>query len=238
MRLRIDKMLSEMTSGSRGEVKKWIRQGRVYVNGCCTTKPEYKVDVQSDEVVLDGETITYQQYEYYMLNKPAGYVCATRDNLHPVVTDLIRDSKRNDLFPVGRLDIDTVGLLLITNDGELSHCLLSPKKHVDKLYRATIQGILETEDVRRLEEGMDIGDDTKTLPARVEAYQVLSENKTQVDLVIHEGRYHQVKRMFGALNKPVLTLERLKMGKVSLDPGLKRGQYRALTTKEISSLFD
>lgn len=235
----MDKLLTEITSGSRSEVKQWIRQGRVCIDEAVVKRPETKVDAEEQSVYLDGELLHYHQYEYYMLNKPAGVVSATSDEEHKVVTALITGSRRKDLFPVGRLDIDTEGLLLITNDGKLAHFLLSPKRHVDKTYLVWIEGILSQQDVECLEQGMDIGDEKLTLPAVVESFSLQEEGdfpQTEVVLTIREGRYHQVKRMFAALGKPVRKLKRLRMGTLQLDESLAPGEYRELTEEEIQAL--
>lgn len=237
--MRLDKLLTEMTSGSRSEVKQWIRQGRVRIDDESAKRPETKVDAEKQRIYLDGALLHYCEYEYYMLNKPVGIVSATSDEEHEVVTALITGSNRKDLFPVGRLDLDTEGLLLITNDGKLAHFLLSPKRHVDKTYLVRIEGILTQEDVECIEKGMDIGDEKMTLPAVVESYSLVKEesfSQTELMLTIREGRYHQVKRMFAALGKPVLALKRLRMGSLQLDESLAPGEYRELTEEEIQAL--
>lgn len=244
MQIRLDKLLAEMTTGSRREVRQWIKNRRVTVDDELVLRPESKVDPDSQEVYLDGKRIRYQLYEYYMLNKPQGVVSATTDNEKPTVVSLILESFKRDLFPVGRLDIDTEGLLLITNDGELAHRLLSPRHHVDKTYLVRIQGLLSDEDIQILEQGMDIGDSMLTMPAVVESYhrilpdQNLSvvEECTEVLFTIQEGRYHQIKRMFAALRKPVVYLKRIRMGSLVLDDRMEPGEYRRLTKEEIDQL--
>lgn len=235
MKMRLDKLLSESTGESRAQVKKWIRQGCVQIDGQEIVKPETKVDIELQEILLHGEKVIYEKYIYIMLNKPSGVVSATKDNLDKTVIDLLKEEKRDDLFPVGRLDKDTLGLMLVTNDGDLAHKLLSPKKHVDKTYLATISGRLDEADIAQIEEGIDIGEAKPTLPGRVESYK-LQGNQSLVELTIHEGKYHQVKRMFAALDKPVVSLERIRMGSLRLDPDLKRGQYRRLTEEEVTKL--
>lgn len=245
MNLRLDKLLAEMTEGSRSEVKQWIRKGRILVDGECVTRPETKVDPEIQEICLDGVPVRYQQYEYYMLNKPQGVVSATTDDRNATVVSLITESKRSDLFPVGRLDIDTEGLLLLTNDGELAHRLLSPRHHIDKTYLVRIQGILSEDDIEILEQGMDIGDEKRTLPAVVESSRLLSSTELQktseamseVFFTIQEGRYHQVKRMFAGIGKPVVYLKRIRMGTLELDPKLAPGEYRLLTEAEVKELL-
>ncbi len=255
MKLRLDKLLTEITAGSRSEVKQWIKKGQISVDGEVIKRPEIKIDPEQQEIWFRGERLQYRQYEYYMLHKPQGVVSATVDADHTTVVSLITQSKRKDLFPVGRLDMDTEGLLLITNDGVLAHRLLSPKYHVDKTYFVRIEGVLTEDDVQNLEQGMDIGDDKLTLPAVVEWYRISSldngrpedrqplagvrENNqySEVRITIQEGRYHQVKRMFAGLGKPVVYLKRIRMGNLVLDENLALGEYRELTTKEIKGMY-
>ena len=233
MRLRLDKYLADMSIGTRTEVKKLISKGLVTVNGSTVKKPETKIDTDKDEVTCNGADVTYAEYEYYMLNKPQGVISATEDPNQETVLDLI-SSKRKDLFPVGRLDKDTEGLLLITNDGQLAHRLLAPGKHVDKVYYAKIDGRVTDEDVEAFKEGLDIGDDKKTLPGFL---KILSSGEmSEIELTIHEGRFHQVKRMFQAVGKEVVFLKRLSMGNLSLDPALKPGEYKELKKDEIDRL--
>ena len=229
--MRIDKYLAEMGQGTRSEIKKLIRSGRVMVDGETVKKPEFKIDETTQKVSLEGKQIGYAKKEYYMLYKPAGVISATKDDRDKTVLDLITDKKRNDLFPVGRLDKDTTGLLLLTNDGALAHDLLSPKKHVDKTYLVKPEKPLSAEDIHRLESGLEIGDDKPTAPAKA----VITEDGDLL-LTIHEGRFHQVKRMLQAIGNQVLTLERIRFGSLSLDPALSRGDYRALTEDEIKHL--
>lgn len=232
--IRLDKYLADMGIGTRSELKKIIRNGRVQIDGKVEKKPETKIDETKQKVVCDGKEVGYEAKEYYMLHKPAGVVSATKDAKEKTVLDLITDKKRKDLFPVGRLDKDTEGLLLITNDGELSHRLLSPRKHVDKRYYAKIQGKVTTEDVKKFAEGLDIGDDALTKPARLEILK--SAEESEICLTITEGRFHQVKRMFQAVGKEVTYLKRLSMGMLVLDESLKKGEYRPLTKEEIEKL--
>ena len=231
--LRLDKYLSEMGVGTRTEVKKLIKTGRVTVDGIPAAKPESKID-PDQSVYVDGREVAYQKYEYYMLHKPAGVVSATVDKKDKTVIDLIKGQKRKDLFPVGRLDKDTEGLLLITNDGELAHRLLTPGKHVDKTYYARIDSPVTDKDIEIFAEGLDIGDDTPTLPARLEILN--SGHESEILLTIQEGRYHQVKRMFEAVGKHVIYLKRMSMGTLKLDDSLLKGEYRPLTEKEIKTL--
>ena len=189
--MRLDKFLCDNNIGTRSQVKEYIKKGQVTVNDQIIKKPETKVNEETDTVVCQGQPIHYRKYVYYMLNKPEGVVSATNDNTAPTVVSLLTVPEQKDLFPVGRLDKDTTGLLLLTNDGALAHDLLSPKKHVDKTYRVRPEKPLSAEDIHRLESGLEIGDDKPTAPAKA----VLTEDGDLL-LTIHEGRFHQVKRMF------------------------------------------
>ncbi len=232
--LRLDKYLADMGIGTRSEIKEWIRKGRVTVNHSICRRPEQKIEIKTDHVTFDDKEVCYAKYQYIMLHKPAGVVSATNDKLSTTVLDLIQDKKCKDLFPVGRLDKDTEGLLLITNDGELAHQLLSPKKHVDKVYYAKVKGRVVEEDRRRFLEGVDIKDAELTLPARLRI--LVSGELSEIELTIQEGRYHQVKRMFEAVGKEVVYLKRLSMGSLELDSNLKPGEYRELTEDELEQL--
>lgn len=234
MKLRLDKYLAEMNLGTRSEVKKLITKGQIQVNRTIVKKPEFKLDPISDRVQYQDREITYVTYEYYMLNKPSGVISATEDKRDTTVIDLIESRQRKDLFPVGRLDKDTEGLLLITNDGALAHRLLSPKKHVDKTYYAKICGEVTKEDIEIFEKGICIGDEKLTLPAKLVILK--SGAESEIELTIQEGRFHQVKRMFQAVGKEVVYLKRLSMGGLSLDPSLKPGEYRKLTKEEMEQL--
>lgn len=234
MMMRLDKLLSEMGYGTRSQVKKDITKGNVTVNGEAVRKPETKIDTETDTVLVCGKTVAYAKYEYFMLNKPAGVVSATEDRREKTVLDLIRDKKREDLFPVGRLDKDTEGLLLITNNGELAHRLLSPKKHVDKVYYVRVRGTVTEEDVEQFREGLDIGDEKMTLPAELKILH--SGEESEAEITIREGRFHQVKRMFRAVGKEVVFLKRLRMGTLVLDENLAPGEYRRLTEEEVNGL--
>ena len=219
--MRLDKYLAEMGVGTRQEVKKQIRQGKAAVNGTVVKAADTKIDETSDEVTICGRNISYVSYEYYMLNKPAGVVSATEDR---------RDTT------VGRLDKDTEGLLLITNDGDLAHRLLTPKKHVDKVYYAKIDGMVTEEDVKRFAEGINIGaeEEEMTRPAKLDIMK--SAEESEIRLTIHEGKFHQVKRMFLAVGKEVTYLKRERMGTLCLDENLKPGEYRLLTEEEIENV--
>lgn len=234
MKLRLDKYLADMGLGTRSEVKQAVRKGRVQVNGQTVREPEYKTDTETDQVWFNGQPAVYWEYEYYMLNKPAGVISASEDPRERCVVDLIESRKRKDLFPVGRLDKDTEGLLLITNDGGLAHRLLSPKKHVDKVYYARVQGRVTQEDAELFRRGVDIGEKKQTLPAEL---RILNAGEiSEIELTIREGKFHQVKRMFHAAGKEVLYLKRLQMGPLRLDESLKPGEYRTLNMQELDIL--
>lgn len=231
---RLDKYLADMGVGTRSEIKNYIRKGRVKLNRELCTRPEQKVLPGKDTVTFDEAPVGYIKYQYYMLHKPAGVVSATEDNISTTVLELIKDRKCKDMFPVGRLDKDTEGLLLITNDGELAHRLLSPKKHVDKVYYAKIEGRVTKEDVIAFEKGVDIGEAVITLPAKLKI--LVSDEISEIELTIQEGKFHQVKRMFETVEKKVLYLKRLSMGSLMLDPNLMPGEYRELTEEELKAL--
>lgn len=229
--IRLDKFLCEAGAGSRSEVKLLIKKGRVTINGAVAKAPETKVDEKNDQVALDAQPLSYEKFVYYMLHKPAGVVTATRDNHEKTVMELLKDAPGKDLFPAGRLDKDTEGLLLITNDGALSHRLLSPAKHVDKTYLVRTKAPVTDEMRHRLEEGVDIGDEKPTLPAKTE----LTEDG-ELLLTVAEGRFHQVKRMLSAVGNEVVYLKRLSMGPLVLDGALSKGEYRVLTQEEKAAL--
>lgn len=232
--IRLDKFLAEAGKGSRSQVKQALKQGLVTVNKAAAKTPEQKIDPETDEVSYDGELVSYTAFTYLMLNKPAGCVSATEDSREQTVLDLLGDGRRRGLFPVGRLDKDTEGLLLVTNDGGLAHRLLHPKKHVGKTYFARLAGEITPEMIRAFAEGMEIGDDKPTLPA---VLTVLENGPvSEAEITIQEGRFHQVKRMAEAAGSRVLYLKRLSMGPLRLDPALAPGQYRPLTEKEKKAL--
>jgi len=228
--MRLDKFLADMGVGTRSEVKDFIRKGEITVNGVVCKKAEKKVSL-SDKIERNHAVISYVEKEYYMLYKPAGVLSATKDPDCKTVIDLINSKKRKDLFPVGRLDKDTEGLLLITNDGQLAHRLLSPKKHVGKKYYVRLDGKITSEKAKFLEEGIKL-DGVYTLPASLTILSV-SQEESEVEIIIYEGKFHQIKRMFEAVGLKVLYLKRLSMGKLVLDPALKKGEYRILTKEEL-----
>lgn len=232
--IRLDKYLADMGVGTRTEVKKYIHQGKVKIDGRAAKSPEEKVDIEKHEISYLDQPVSYQTFEYYMLNKPAGVISATIDEKEKTVIDLITDKRRKDLFPVGRLDKDTEGLLLITNDGELAHRLLSPKKHVDKVYYAKVKGIVIEDDVAAFAEGVSLGQDEMAKPAVLEIID--SDEISEIKLTIQEGKFHQVKRMFQSVGKEVIYLKRLSMGKLVLDENLPLGGYRPLKAEELEQL--
>lgn len=251
--IRLDKFLADMQVGTRSQVKEYVRKGRIKVDGEVVKKSDIKIDENNQKVSFDGQIIGYVEYEYYMLNKPAGVVSATSDKNAKTVVDLI-DSARKDLFPVGRLDKDTEGLLLITNDGKMAHELLSPKKHVEKKYLAYITGDLPENAVERFKEGIELEDFT-TMPAALEIIRKsdcedknerlegiliekkdLGENVTKVYITIQEGKFHQVKRMVKALGCEVIYLKRIQMGAIYLDERLAPGEYKEISGETLEWL--
>ncbi len=234
---RIDKVLSNLGYGSRKDIKKLCKSGDVIINGEIIKDSSYKFEPENSSIVVKGEDVVYREGVYIMMNKPQGVVSATNDNLHETVIDLIADEfKAFDPFPVGRLDKDTEGLLLISSDGKLAHKLLAPKKHVAKTYYAEVEGRVTEKDVLEFSKGVYIEDDYKTLPAELEILE--SGEVSKIELTIVEGKFHQVKRMFQAVDKEVLYLKRLSMGSLKLDPELELGEYRELSQEELEDLIN
>ncbi len=232
-KMRVDKFLSECTSFSRKEIKKLIKSGVIFVNGEAVLKSEMQIDENTDEVSVNGEAIEYKKYIYLMMNKPSGVVSATWDKNQPYVTELVPDEfSHYGVFPVGRLDIDTEGLLILTNDGDLNHKLTSPKKNVYKRYFAVLEKEAEEKDIEIFEKGIELSDFT-TKPAKLE----ICENKKEVYVSISEGKFHQVKRMCAYIGKNVVFLKRVSMGALKLDENLKAGECRKLTDEEVKMLF-
>lgn len=230
--VRLDRFLADAGAGTRSEVKKMIQKGRVLVNDQPASGPEQKISPDLDRVLLDGKEQTEApDFLYYILNKPAGYISATEDSKDKTVMDLLPKIARRNLFPVGRLDKDTEGLLLITDDGELAHELLSPAKHVDKTYYAKVKGMVTKEDQEAVKNGVDIGEAKLTMPAELEILNTDGEY-SEILLTIREGKFHQVKRMMEAVGKTVVYLKRLSMGGLVLPEDLPIGQWRMLTTEE------
>lgn len=232
--IRLDKYLSDMGVGSRSEVKKYIGWGRITINGTPVRQPETKVTPGVDEVYYKKDKIGYEENVYIMMNKPQGVITATEDPKQETVLDLIQGGRKKDLYPIGRLDKDTEGLLIITNDGPLGHNMLSPKKHVDKKYFAKIQGVVTEEDIEKFKEGVVLEDGYKSLPATLVVTQ--SGDISEIEITIIEGKYHQIKRMFVSVGKEVIYLKRISMGPIELDPTLAPGDYRALTEAELALL--
>lgn len=237
--MRLDKLLANMGLGTRKEVRKIITSGDISVNNVVVKNVGMNVDPEKDHVTYLDEPIHYQEFYYVMLNKPAGIISATEDNYHETVIDWVAmDYGHVDLFPVGRLDIDTTGLLLLTNDGKLAHRLLSPKHHVSKRYQAHISGLVTQADIQQFQQGLDLGDFV-TLPARLEIVSIDEEKQeSEIIVEIEEGKFHQVKRMFHAVGKEVLTLHRIQMGSLHLDSTLQLGDFRELTHQERDKLLE
>ena len=237
--MRLDKFLVACAVGSRTEVKNFLKSGRVTVNGKKEKSAKLQIDEEIDEIRFDGQKLDYEEFVYYMMNKPQGVISATEDPKHKTVLDLMDDYARaKEVFPVGRLDIDTHGLLLLTNDGKLAHALLSPKRHVDKTYLAQVDGIMTDEDIETFAQGIPLKDFT-CQPAKLELVSIDTEkDQSLVRVTIAEGKFHQVKRMVAYCGKEVVDLQRLTMGTLTLDEDLKRGEWRRLTKEELEGLLE
>ena len=235
--MRLDKFLVESGLGSRSQVKQLLKKSQVWVNGAAVTSAKIQIDERSDQIVVDGQTLVYEKFVYYLLNKPKGVISATEDDRHKTVLDLLDDAARQkEVFPVGRLDVDTHGLLLLTNNGQLSHAMLSPKRHVAKVYQAQVAGLMDQADVERFAQGIELKDFT-CQPAQLEIIERDEGAQTSlVRITLSEGKFHQVKRMVLACGKEVIDLQRLSMGPLQLDPSLDLGQWRRLTEEEMQSL--
>lgn len=254
--MRLDKFLSGMGAGTRTEIKKAVKAGLVTVDGAVAKDPGMQVSEDS-AVTFRGEPVVYEEFVYYMMNKPAGVISASDDSREETVVDLIDEQKRKDLFPAGRLDRDTEGLLLITNDGALAHRLLSPKHHVDKRYYAEVSGTVTEDDVHAFADGLILPDGLECLPAKLEILRAANDDEevssdetapdesahedevlvtSEIEVVIQEGKFHQIKRMFAARGMEVLYLKRLTMGPLVLDDSLEPGEYRRLTDEELQAL--
>lgn len=229
--MRLDKYLTSLGYGSRSQVKELVKKGKIKVNNIVVNKPEFHIDENNDKVSFDGLNLEYHRFYYYMMNKPAGVLTAVSDFQCKTVLDIMDVTPIKGLFPVGRLDKDTEGLLLITNDGELSHLLLSPGRHVDKKYYVEVDGEIKEDYIDIFGEGFDIGLKSITKPAKLE---IVDHNKAYI--TITEGKYHQVKRMFKHFGLNVTYLKRIEMGTLVLDDNLASGEYRPLTTEEIKKL--
>lgn len=233
--MRLDKVLGHVGYGSRKEVQKLIKSKKVTVDGKCIAKSEANVNPLTQEICISGERIDYQEFYYYILNKPAGYVSATEDPRDETVIDLLEMIDRNkELFPVGRLDKDTEGLLMLTNDGKMAHDLLSPKKHVDKTYYAKVKGEMVPEDIEIFAKGMTLNDGTTYRPGKLEI--VSSGEFSEIYVTISEGKFHQVKKMVQYVGKEVVYLKRIQMGQFKLPEDLGLGEYRQLTAEELEAL--
>ena len=231
-KLRVDKVLSNLGYGTRSEIKKDCKHGMVSVNGKVVSNPGLQVDPEADEILYNGERVNYREFIYLMMNKPNGYISATFDRHDPIVLDLIDGEYMVfEPFPVGRLDKDTEGLLVLTNDGQLAHRVLSPKKHVPKKYFAKVDGKVTEEDIEAFKNGVTLDDGYETMPAELEILK--SDEMSEIELTIHEGKFHQVKRMFESVGKKVVYLKRLSMGGLVLDESLELGEYRELTDEEV-----
>ena len=237
--MRLDKFLVACAVGSRTEVKNFLKAGRVMVNGKKEKSAKLQINEDTDEICFDGQKLEYEEFVYYMMNKPQGVISATEDPKHKTVLDLLDDLARSkEVFPVGRLDIDTHGLLLLTNDGKLAHALLSPKRHVDKTYLAKINGVMTDEDIETFAKGIPLKDFT-CQPAKLELVSMDAEkNQSLVRVTIAEGKFHQVKRMVAYCGKEVVDLQRLNMGILTLDENLKPGEWRRLSKEELEGLLE
>jgi len=233
--MRLDKILTHSGYGSRKEVQKMIKSKKVTVDGQIISKPESNINPEQSEICINGNPVDYQEFYYYILNKPCGYISATEDPTEQTVIDLLVVEDRNkELFPVGRLDKDTEGLLLLTNDGKLAHDLLSPKKHVDKIYYAKVKGMMVEEDINTFAQGMTLENGTTYKPGKLEI--ISSGEFSEIYVTIKEGKFHQVKRMVQFVGKEVVYLKRIQMGQLKLPEDLALGAYRKLTEKEIAYL--
>lgn len=231
--VRLDKFLSDMGIASRKELKAIIRQGRVCIDGVAAVSPDAKLDAESCRVTLDGREMKYARFHYYMIDKPAGVITATDDKKQQTVLDLLPEElRRMGLFPVGRLDKDTSGLLLLTDDGEFAHKVISPKYQIEKLYLATVEGTPDRTDAEAFQSGIVLRDGTKCLPARLEV-----TGGSECFVTVMEGKYHQVKRMLASRGKPVTALRRLRIGELSLDDNSIPGQFRELDEKDLGKIF-
>lgn len=233
--MRLDRFLAECGLGTRTEVKKLIRSGTVAINGKFATKADIHLNAGTDIVTLSGKEVVYRRFIYLMLNKPQGYISATRDGKTPTVMELIPEEYLHfEPFPVGRLDIDTEGFLLLTNDGDLAHRLLAPKKHIPKTYVAQIEKTVTAADIEKFAAGIVLDDGYKTMPAKLKSLS--STEPYFAEIVINEGKFHQVKRMVEAIENKVIYLKRTKMNKLSLDEALPLGKVREITDKEMELL--
>lgn len=232
--MRLDKFLKETGISTRSESKKILKQGLISVNDVVIKNPDFKIDENNDVICFNDKVINYQEYVYIMINKPSGVVSATEDYKDRTVLDLVEEYKHKSLFPFGRLDKDSVGLIILSNDGKLAHELLSPKKHVSKKYYLKIKGILSNQDIEKFKDGIILEDGYKCKEAHLEI--IKSDNVSECYVTISEGKFHQLKRMFKMVDKEVIYLKRIMFGGVILDDSLNEGEYRLLTEEEIGKL--
>ena len=233
--IRLDRFLTQAGVGTRSEVKKYLKNGMVQVNGETVKKPEQKIDSEKDQITYQGKLLQYESFVALMLHKPGGGITATSDRLQKTVLDYIDHPRKEELFPVGRLDIDTEGLVILMNDGDLAHRMLSPKYHVEKTYFVRVNGSLSEEDVTAFAEGMEIGEKKPTLPARLHILK--SGEISEAEVTLREGKFHQIKRMFAARGGQVLYLKRISMAGIALDEALAPGMWRELTQDEKDKLL-
>lgn len=234
---RLDKVLSNLGYGTRKEIKQVVKKGFVTVNEKVVKDSGIQIDPENDTIVINGEEIEYKKYIYLMMNKPAGVISATYDKRDETVIDLLyMEDQVFEPFPVGRLDKDTVGLLLLTNDGDLNHKLISPKYHVDKVYYAEINAPITEKDIKAFENGVTLDDGYKCMSAKLSVIENLDDS-SKVEVVVQEGKYHQVKRMFEARGKSVVYLKRTSFGNLPLDESLEEGEYKELSESELAVLY-
>lgn len=235
--IRLDKMLSNCGIGSRREIKEYIKYGRIKIDEKVALKSDTKIDTSINDIFVDGKKIIYKKFIYVVMNKPQGVISATEDRKERTVIDILPDKYKNiDLFPVGRLDKDTVGLLILTNDGKFAHDTLSPKKHICKKYFATVLGIVDKDDIDIFSNGVDLGGGEICKSAKLEICNI-KDGKTDVYVEILEGKFHQIKRMFNSVGKKVIFLKRVQFGGFKLDENLEEGNVRELTEEEFKSVF-
>ena len=235
---RLDKVLSNLGYGTRKEIKQVVKKGFVTVNGSKVKDSGLQINPEKDEIIIDGERVQYKKYIYLMMNKPSGVISATYDKRDETVIDLLYvEDQVFEPFPVGRLDKDTVGLLLLTNDGDLNHKLISPKYHVDKVYYAEINAPITDKDIKAFENGVTLDDGYKCMSAKLMVIENL-EDSSRVEVTVQEGKYHQVKRMFEARGKKVVYLKRISFGNLPLDESLEEGEYKELSESELEVLYE
>lgn len=235
---RLDKLISSVSGLSRKESRIAIRQGKVTINSVISTDPQAKVDIQTSNICLGNVSLNYKKNVYLMLNKPKGILSASTDKSRETVVSLINDEqyKKRNLFPVGRLDKDTTGFLILTDDGDFAHKVISPKSHIEKKYLVTVEGEIDPSVISKFAMGVTLADGTACLPAKINVLES-SPEKSVAEVTIMEGKYHQIKRMFGVVNLPVVELCRLSIGKLELDKSLNHGEYRELDEREISLIL-